>query len=80
MAPNTSGDGTGCDNMTAVIVKFKHSIHDQPAEATSDGNGVSAQKRSASPVHDEAEAEACHKRFKTGDTIAEAAAVAETTD
>ncbi len=22
LAPNTSGDGTGCDNMTAIIVKF----------------------------------------------------------
>lgn len=26
MAPNTLGDGTGCDNMTAVIVKFKSSL------------------------------------------------------
>ena len=23
LAPDTLGDGTGCDNMTAVIVKFK---------------------------------------------------------
>ena len=23
LAPDTMGDGTGCDNMTAVIVKFK---------------------------------------------------------
>lgn len=23
LAPDTSGDGTGCDNMTAVIVQFK---------------------------------------------------------
>ena len=22
LAPNTSGDGTGCDNMTAIVVKF----------------------------------------------------------
>jgi len=22
LAPNTCGDGTGCDNMTAIIVKF----------------------------------------------------------
>ena len=22
LAPNTSGDGTGCDNMTAIIVRF----------------------------------------------------------
>lgn len=23
LAPNTMGDGTGCDNMTAIIVQFK---------------------------------------------------------
>lgn len=26
LAPNTSGDGTGCDNMTAVIVVFKPTL------------------------------------------------------
>jgi len=26
LAPDTMGDGTGCDNMTAVIVKFKPSF------------------------------------------------------
>lgn len=66
--------------MTAVIVKFKPSINDKPAEVTADGKSMSANKRSASPEHDEAEAEAevCHKRFKTGEAIAEA--VAEKTD
>ena len=24
LAPDTSGDGTGCDNMTCVIVKLHH--------------------------------------------------------
>lgn len=24
MAPDTLSDGTGCDNMTCIIVKFKH--------------------------------------------------------
>ena len=28
MAPDTRGDGTGCDNMTAVIIKFKPSVKD----------------------------------------------------
>ncbi|KAH8366868.1 hypothetical protein KR084_010523, partial [Drosophila pseudotakahashii] len=32
LAPNTMGDGTGCDNMTAVIVKFKEKL--QELEAT----------------------------------------------
>lgn len=26
MAPNTLGDGTGCDNMTAIIVQFKRDV------------------------------------------------------
>lgn len=26
LAPNTSGDGTGCDNMTAILVLFKDSL------------------------------------------------------
>ncbi|KAH8318592.1 hypothetical protein KR059_003707, partial [Drosophila kikkawai] len=28
LAPNTMGDGTGCDNMTAVIVQFKKPLQD----------------------------------------------------
>ena len=28
LAPDTKGDGTGCDNMTAVIIKFKSSFKD----------------------------------------------------
>ncbi|XP_044571247.1 probable protein phosphatase CG10417 isoform X2 [Drosophila ananassae] len=28
LAPNTMGDGTGCDNMTAVIVKFGKKLHE----------------------------------------------------
>ena len=24
LAPDTNGDGTGCDNMTCVIIVFKH--------------------------------------------------------
>ena len=29
LAPDTSGDGTGCDNMTCVIVQFNHNSPDQ---------------------------------------------------
>jgi hypothetical protein len=29
LAPNTLGDGTGCDNMTAVIVQFQPELLDQ---------------------------------------------------
>ncbi|KAG5673705.1 putative protein phosphatase 2C 61 [Polypedilum vanderplanki] len=35
LAPNTLGDGTGCDNMTAIIVKFKDTIFKKgPAKVT----------------------------------------------
>ncbi|SPP75978.1 probable protein phosphatase CG10417 [Drosophila guanche] len=30
LAPNTMGDGTGCDNMTAVIVKFQPKLQQLP--------------------------------------------------
>merc|ERR1719205_35683 len=48
LAPDTMGDGTGCDNMTAVIVKFKSgfktvkdSVFDPSSEATSGSSEVS---------------------------------------
>ncbi|XP_036149694.1 probable protein phosphatase CG10417 isoform X2 [Monomorium pharaonis] len=48
LAPDTLGDGTGCDNMTAVIVKFK-----SPATATVKNKTVAEEcvtkKRSVSP-------------------------------
>lgn len=36
LAPNTLGDGTGCDNMTAVIVKFRPELSKLPVTLTSD--------------------------------------------
>ncbi|XP_055838068.1 probable protein phosphatase CG10417 [Episyrphus balteatus] len=32
LAPNTLGDGTGCDNMTAVIVRFKDQLLGMPTK------------------------------------------------
>lgn len=32
LAPNTLGDGTGCDNMTAVIVRFKDQLLSKPTK------------------------------------------------
>ena len=34
LAPDTNGDGTGCDNMTCVIIVFKH-LQSARAEQTS---------------------------------------------
>ncbi|GAB1865820.1 Protein phosphatase 1G [Camponotus japonicus] len=52
LAPDTLGDGTGCDNMTAVIVKFT-----MPATATAKSNTVAevcvTKKRSISPAIEE---------------------------
>lgn len=31
LAPDTSGDGTGCDNMTCIIITFQP--HPSPAES-----------------------------------------------
>jgi len=52
LAPDTLGDGTGCDNMTAVIVKFK-----LPAITTVKNDTVAeicvTKKRSPSPAVEE---------------------------
>jgi protein phosphatase 1G len=59
LAPNTMGDGTGCDNMTAIIVLFKPNLFgqdvsaDKPEVAT---NG--SQKRPASVDNEKDSAEA----------------------
>ncbi|XP_075169983.1 putative protein phosphatase CG10417 [Haematobia irritans] len=69
LAPNTLGDGTGCDNMTAVIVRFKPSVLELPTKIdpkttedvlllakqseVDESSPLKAQKRSASPTSDE---------------------------
>lgn len=54
------GDGTGCDNMTAVIVRFKPTLYQRPVV-------TGTIKRCASPVSEiENEAESA-KRIKTDD-------------
>ena len=45
LAPDTMGDGTGCDNMTAVIVKFKpgfKTVKDSVPESSSTGSSGSS--------------------------------------
>ncbi|XP_031779544.1 probable protein phosphatase CG10417 isoform X2 [Nasonia vitripennis] len=66
LAPNTLGDGTGCDNMTAIIVKFKSS-------KTGNGEGTAAEvttvtkKRPVSPSTS-AEGTECNSE-KTEDNV-----------
>lgn len=75
LAPNTIGDGTGCDNMTAIIVKFKPALFQLPA-----GNNAEAvaqpQKQSRKRSCEDGEAEAvstAEKRQKIEDDLSPAA-------
>lgn len=43
------GDGTGCDNMTAVIVRFQPSLAENKNNKTGDDAVVVAKKRPVSP-------------------------------
>ncbi|XP_050310758.1 probable protein phosphatase CG10417 isoform X2 [Anthonomus grandis grandis] len=51
LAPNTVGDGTGCDNMTAIIVRFKPNLNKRPISTEEDND----------------DAETATKRVKTDD-------------
>ncbi|KAG4071622.1 hypothetical protein HA402_011776 [Bradysia odoriphaga] len=74
LAPNTAGDGTGCDNMTAVIVQFKQIVQQTDDQAPNN------RKRAASPVSAvSASDNELHKRMKTGDEDNDAVVVIEPT-
>jgi hypothetical protein len=50
LAPNTSGDGTGCDNMTSIIVKFN--FHQEICQTMTYTSPTSMNnKRPLSPDH-----------------------------
>ncbi|KAJ6642325.1 putative protein phosphatase [Pseudolycoriella hygida] len=68
LAPNTAGDGTGCDNMTAVIVQFKKILQQ------SDDEVPNSRKRVASPVSVSSDIEH-NKRLKANDENNDAVAV-----
>ena len=75
MAPNTYGDGTGCDNMTAIIVKFKPDLFDLPASQQAEPN-AETQKQTRKRSCDDGEAEAlpaAEKRQKIEDDLTLAA-------
>ncbi|XP_033224539.1 probable protein phosphatase CG10417 [Belonocnema kinseyi] len=55
LAPNTLGDGTGCDNMTAVIVQFKSSLSNDVSNSTADQPVT--KKRPISPSKPDASSE-----------------------
>lgn len=65
------GDGTGCDNMTAVIVQFKPSLIEQENTVDDDVISSSSKKRSASPTPDDNINQDSHKRIKTDQATSE---------
>merc|ERR1712029_773969 len=53
LAPDTMGDGTGCDNMTAVIVKFKDDfkhVKDQTEAAAAVNGGDNCDEEDQQPA------------------------------
>lgn len=71
LAPNTIGDGTGCDNMTAIIVQFKRDGDSKDISVVSGGA-----KRSASP-EPTTEEPSSNKRPKLDETASTEATSAE---
>ncbi|XP_017050143.1 probable protein phosphatase CG10417 isoform X2 [Drosophila ficusphila] len=72
LAPNTMGDGTGCDNMTAVIVKFQKNLQElhttiNPSE-TEDMLAITC---SASKNFSEVDGQNVLKRCSSPETAAE---------
>ncbi|XP_073943864.1 protein phosphatase 1G [Choristoneura fumiferana] len=62
LAPGTMGDGTGCDNMTAIIVRFKDGLVAEVAQASADGS----KKRSAEELGEDQQES---KRLKIDDPL-----------
>jgi hypothetical protein len=82
------GDGTGCDNMTAIIIKFKPALFELPTPATSqvtetNNVEVSNSRKRTHEADDQAEAEALvetsEKRAKIEDDLTPAAVDTSTT-
>lgn len=44
MAPSTDGDGSGCDNMTCILVRFKKSNSENSLNNIKNGNIVSIKR------------------------------------
>ncbi|XP_046964799.1 probable protein phosphatase CG10417 isoform X3 [Vanessa cardui] len=63
LAPSTIGDGTGCDNMTAIIVRFKDGVVADVGQYTNNVEG--SKKRAADESDDQQET----KRQKIDDPL-----------
>lgn len=52
LAPSTMGDGTGCDNMTAIIVRFKDGRAVEAARAPAPAKRAAADEPGEPAHHD----------------------------
>lgn len=66
LAPSTMGDGTGCDNMTAIIVRFKDGIIAEAVQHTSNPEGSKKRAAEDEPSTDEQQES---KKQKFDDTL-----------
>ena len=48
LAPDTVGDGTGCDNMTAVLVKLRPAFETKPAAVVAEPSSATASSSTSS--------------------------------
>lgn len=68
LAPSTVGDGTGCDNMTAIVVRFKDGLISEVAQHSISTVAAEAPKKRAAeeePTQDPQES----KRPKIDETL-----------
>ncbi|KAL1451930.1 hypothetical protein WDU94_006260 [Cyamophila willieti] len=76
LAPDSLGDGTGCDNMTCVLVRLQGNRGPVESHAHSSSSATVATKRTREELEEEAESKPTAKKTKTeeGDEAAEAVA------
>ena len=75
LAPDTTGDGTGCDNMTAVIVQFKKEGESGEAKKVNGDTLVEAeQKPTDGDAKEEAQQQQSSKRKESSGEEGEKAA------
>jgi len=83
LAPDTTGDGTGCDNMTAIIVKFKPSLSQNKDVLTplppSEDVGSSSSSGSSSSVNGGGSGSSSSKTAGISQSASEDTTSAETT-
>ncbi|XP_053625016.1 uncharacterized protein LOC128683413 [Plodia interpunctella] len=65
LAPSTMGDGTGCDNMTAIIVRFKNGVISEVAKHSNTAEGTKKRAAEEEPSDDQQDT----KRQKVDDPL-----------